>query len=122
MLTNSDLYYSYNVDVPGSAIAFIINEEVIDTIPTYKYFADSVLLKNPIITSEVENNEEILIFNVKGEITKLLTGERLTAILLSNPLIIEIDIYNRAVEPGWKYINNEFIKPVDIEIRESKRT
>ena len=119
MLTNSNLYYSYNINVPGSAIAFVINEDVIDTIPTYKNFADSVLLNNPVITSEIENGKEILIFNVNGKITKLLTDERLTAILLSNPLIVEIDNSNRAVEPGWKYINNKFIKPIELEIKES---
>jgi hypothetical protein len=119
MLTNSNLYYSYNINVPGSAIAFVINEDVVDTIPTYKNFADSVLLNNPVITSEIENSKEILIFNVNGKITKLLTGERLTAILLSNPLIVEIDNSNRAVEPGWKYINNKFIKPIELEIKES---
>jgi hypothetical protein len=118
MLQDKDIYFSMGPDkIKGVAVAFVIDNLVVEAIPTTQYFARQILLQNPIITSEIIDGKEVIIFNVNGNIEKLLTTERFTAVLLSNPEIIEITPEKGKCDVGWGYRDGLFIKPAGVKLR-----
>lgn len=101
----------------GAPIALIVEDEVALTMAVDKEFADLIINVESFIESKDSdelNNIYIVDFIKDKETFQFRCTEMVYAILLSNPLIIEInESYNnyRYVAPGWKYINNEFIVP-----------
>lgn len=104
-------------EVKGAAIALIIGEEVALTMAVDKEFADLIIpavdfIEDP--ESDELNNIYIVSFKSNGEDFKFRCTEMVYAILLSDPLILEInESYNnyRYVSPGWRFISNEFVLP-----------
>lgn len=101
----------------GTPIALIVEDEVALTMAVDKDFADLIINAKNFIESEESdelNNIYIVDFTKDEQTFKFRCTEMVYAILLSNPLIIEInESYNnyRYVAPGWRYTNNEFIIP-----------
>lgn len=102
----------------GSPIALIIENEVALTMAVDKEFADILISANNFqedIDSDEQNGIYIVTFNNNDNLFKFRCTEMVYAILLSSPLILEInESYSnyRYVAPGWGFINNEFI-PVE---------
>lgn len=105
-------------DVGNKPIAYIIDEDVVDTTIANSNYSQ-ILFSNFEVEDVTDQYAEIdsekayvLKFIVDGE-EKLTvaTLKRYGAIMLSNPKIIEITEEFRAVEPGWKYIDNTFVMP-----------
>lgn len=100
---------------PGSPIALIVGDEVALTMAVDKEFADLVInASNFSEDNESDENSSIYIvsFTKDNKLFRFRCTEMVYAILLSNPLIIEInESYSnyRYVAPGWKFINNEFV-------------
>lgn len=109
-------------DVGNKPIAYIIDEDVVETTIVNKNY--SKILFNDFQVEDVTDQYEdvdseqayVLKFIVNGEDALTVgTLKRYGAIMLSNPKIIEITEEFRAVEPGWKYIDNTFIMPKNFD-------
>jgi hypothetical protein len=65
------------------------------------------------------HEHSVIAFVIDNEIVSVLnTDERLGAILLSNPVVLDISkaqLENPALCEGWRYINNRFIPPITPE-------
>lgn len=63
-------------------------------------------------------NHPVIAFIIDEEIVSILnTDERMAAVLLSNPIILDITEekkINPYLSEGWQYKNNKFIKGDDI--------
>jgi hypothetical protein len=66
-------------------------------------------------TEQIYQDSSLLAFIIDGEVVQtFLCDRRMSAILLSNPTIIEIDGENNFLEGphiGWKYDGSKFIGP-----------
>jgi hypothetical protein len=121
---------SWTTEVGGKAIAFVINNDVVHTMASKLAFhdlllnfssevdlsgrtvidlSDSVLEEDSAIEGEFKLN-----FVKNNEIIDSITTsqENLRAILLSDPTVIVLqpEVKILGVEPGWKYINQEFTR------------
>ena len=107
-------------DIGNKPIAYIIDEDVVETTVANSNYSQILFsdFKVEDVTDQYEDVDSeqayVLKFIVNGEEALTVgTLKRYGAIMLSNPKIIEITQEFRAVEPGWKYINNAFIMPED---------
>ena len=66
-------------------------------------------------TEEIYKDQSLLAFIIDGEVVQtFLCDQRTSAILQSNPVIVEIDGVNNFLNgphSGWKYDGNKFIEP-----------
>lgn len=122
MKTINDIF-SKREDENTILVAFGIDGEIIDIMPTYVWFFE--LIKNNIIEENLSAAENEFLINIKNEngiLETISCTEKLSAILRSNPDIIELARkplpkesvvgIKRFVDIGWKYDNNHnFIPP-----------
>ena len=106
----------------GAPIALIVEDEVALTMAVDKEFAKLIINASD-FTEDLESNESERIYIVSfisdNQTFRFRCTEMVYAILLSNPIIIEItESYNnyRYVAPGWRFINNEFIPLGEINV------
>lgn len=68
-----------------------------------------------ISSKEIYKDSSLLAFIIDGEVVQtFLCDRRMSAILLSNPTIVEIDgesNFLKGPHIGWKYDGNKFIQP-----------
>jgi hypothetical protein len=103
------------------AIAFIIDRDVVETLPLAYNFAENILNSDSFSDatdnfSKIDNRFIVNIIKNNNVVESLICNEMLYSILLSNPKMIDIttnDIYSNAnmVAPGWKYFDNKFHEP-----------
>jgi len=108
MFSEADITFSPERDgYPGIAIAFVIDEEVVYTKSFKPSFANGFLLSSPSFSSgETENIVNII---ANGNSVKIAVNDMMAAILLSEPLIVQLTPENgKYVHTGWKYGNNKF--------------
>ncbi len=108
ILTETDITFSPERDgYPGVAIAFVIDNEVVYTKSFKPSFANDYLLSSPSFSlGEAENVVNITANNNSVAIS---INEMMTAILLSEPSIIQLTLQNgKHVTEGWKYENDKF--------------
>lgn len=115
MITEQDIAYVYN-GIPGSALAFIIDEDVLYDISLHDPYAQIFLGFDEAIdiSSEYPDHTGITVRLLKnGEmLEEFQTSEYLGSILLSNPVIINLATHNHGLQtiaPYAKFINNEFV-------------
>ena len=133
MLTDKDINIhfddSWTTEIGGKAIAFIINDDVVHTMAAKFAFHDLLLnfslevdsfgrtvidLSNSVLEDSVIGEEFKLNFVKNNEIIDsiITSQENLKAILLSDPIVVVLqpEVKILGVEPGWKYIDQEFIR------------
>lgn len=118
MLTDSDIIYSWNKDNPderGSALAFIIDQDVVYDVPLYNWAADMFLRADSFIEITQENLIDKIVISIlenNVELEQLETSEYFGSILLSGPTIKDLNSYpygRYVIAPNAKFINNEFV-------------
>ena len=131
MITFSDIDFDVtNLNAHRTAVAFVINSEVVETLAIYTWAFD--LMKNADTINDVSSeypdlsSEEIVVQFMQGgiETERFKCYEMLGAILLSNPEIVAIcsgqnieeissspHQYWSRVAPGWTYSNGAFTLP-----------
>jgi hypothetical protein len=118
MLTDNDIIYLWNTDSPderGSALAFIIDQDVVYDAPFYNWAADMFLRADSFVEITQENLVDKIIISIlenNVEIEQLETSEYFGSILLSGPTIKDLNSYaygRYVVAPNAKFINNEFV-------------
>ena len=119
-LSMSDVFYNPerdgewpNVERPCSPIAFIINGNVVFANGFCPDIGDNIFLKNPTYSSRIDTidgeNVEVVIATIGDSTTEMVLSEQFTALLLSEPLAVQIDRNtSRFVEVGWKYDDSGF--------------
>lgn len=118
MLTDNDITYSWNSDNPderGSALAFIINEDVVYDAPFYNWAADMFIRADSFLEIPQDNPTDKIIVSIMEnniELDQLETTEYFGSILLSNPIIKDLNAYpygRYVIAPNAKFVNNEFV-------------
>jgi hypothetical protein len=107
----------------GKAICFVLDDEMVDSIPLDEWFGNALLEATEFKESRIQPNNgsnlySVDIMNDKIIIETLVCGEMLYSILLSEPFITELPgnyKYGDVAAPGWKFINNEFVIPGEWE-------
>jgi len=107
----------------GKALAFVIEDELVDTLPLDADFADILLNATIFKESDIQpiegsNLYAVDIMNDKIVVETVVCGEMLYSILLSEPFITELPgnyKYGNMLVAGWKFINNEFVIPGEWE-------
>lgn len=109
ILTETNITFSPERDgYPGVAIAFVIDGEVVYTKSFEPSFAENYLLNSPNIAASVDTPSAIVITSSVG-LAEATVSEMLTAVLLSNPLIIRLTLENgKHVTSGWRHDNEGF--------------
>jgi len=118
MLTDNDITYSWNKDNPderGSALAFIIDEDVVYDAPFYNWAADMILRADSFVEISQDNATDSIVISILEngvELDQLQTTEYFGSILLSNPTIKDLNAYpygRYVIAPNAKFVNNEFV-------------
>jgi hypothetical protein len=118
MLTDNDITYSWNKDNPderGSALAFIIDEDVVYDAPFYNWAADMFIRADSFVEISQDNATDSIVISIlenEVELDQLQTTEYFGSILLSNPTIKDLNAYpygRYVIAPNAKFVNNEFI-------------
>jgi hypothetical protein len=106
----------------GKPLAFIIGDTVVETMATDRWFSDLMETVEEFLESSAEVEEGSFAVDLikNGSIVEtLVCSEKIWAILLSNPIVVgftpERYKYAEFVNPGWKYINNQFVIPGEFE-------
>lgn len=126
MLNDAEITYSWNADAPderGAALAFIIDEDVVYDAPFYNWAATLFLTATNFedVSSEYPDHQGIVVrfFENDTPIEDLATSEYFGSILLSDPVIKDLNAYpygRYVISPNAKFIDNEFVilgRPVD---------
>jgi len=96
-------------------IAFVIDGEVAFFIGVKDEIADRLVRANSFSECEMVNGLFCVSFAVDGEFDQILCNEMVQAGFLSNPQLVHVhkDIQRHAelAEPGWLYVNGQFIVP-----------
>jgi hypothetical protein len=96
-------------------IAFVIDNEVAFFIGVKDEIADRLLRANSFSECEMVNGLFCVSFAVDGELDQILCNEMAQAGFLSNPQLVhvhkDIQRYAELAEPGWLYVNGQFIVP-----------
>jgi hypothetical protein len=118
MLTDNDITYSWNKDNPderGSALAFIIDEDVVYDAPFYNWAADMFIRADSFVEISQDNATDSIVISIlenEVELDQLQTTEYFGSILLSNPTIKDLNAYaygRYVIAPNAKFVNNEFV-------------
>jgi len=118
MLTDNDITYSWNKDNPderGSALAFIIDEDVVYDALFYNWAADMILRADSFVEISQDNATDSIVISILEngvELDQLQTTEYFGSILLSNPTIKDLNAYpygRYVIAPNAKFVNNEFV-------------
>jgi hypothetical protein len=107
----------------GKALAFVIDDELVETIPLDSDFADILLNATNFKESDIQPTEgsnlyAVDIINNQIIVETLVCGEMLYSILMSESFITELPgnyKYGHMLMPGWKFVNGEFIIPGEWE-------
>ena len=115
MITDIEITFNPGTSEPGGApLAFVIEEDVLYTIPASKLGADLFLdfTDATDISDNFPENDGITIkfMNNEVELETLHTSEYFGSILLSNPKVINLVKHKRGYATGEpaKFIDNEF--------------
>jgi hypothetical protein len=118
MLTNNEITYEWSKDNPderGAALAFIIDEEVVYAAPFYNWAADMILRADSFVEISQDAASETIVLSILEngvELDQLETTEYFGSILLSSPIIKDLNAYpygRYVVAPNARFINDEFI-------------
>lgn len=114
MLTEQDIMFNIERDgIPGVPVAMVIDGDVVWANVFKPSFAEEYIFSSPTFSSSVvyENEqevEEIKITTASSE-TTIRVNEMLTAVLLSNPTIIRLDVVKDShVMAGWRHDEKGF--------------
>lgn len=102
-------------DLTGKPLAFIIGEEVANTMALTDSFADLLLSIDSFTDAGVDGDRYLVNLIKDGEIINILScSEMEHAIFLSDPLILDYSTYDNflMVTPGWNFVNNAFVSPL----------
>jgi len=96
-------------------LAFVIGGEVAFFIGVKEEIADILISANSFSECETVNGLFCVAFALNGVVDQILCNEMTQAGLLSNPEIVhvnkDIQKYAELAEPGWLYVNGQFIVP-----------
>lgn len=96
-------------------LAFVIGGEVAFFIGVKEEIADILISANSFSECETVNGLFCVTFALNGVVDQILCNEMTQAGLLSNPEIVhvnkDIQKYAELAEPGWLYVNGQFIVP-----------
>jgi hypothetical protein len=116
MLKDEDLSYTYDVNSPGIALAWVIEEDVLYDAPLShelgKMFLDTTRTED--ISHEYPEHTGITVRMFKNDdiLEELQTSEYFGSILLSNPMVVNLDNHKNGafvIAPNAKFINYEFV-------------
>lgn len=116
MLNDDSIYFIWGEDKPGVAIGFVIGKDLVYDLPAWKTFFDMLIEMDDVIDiSEQypEHNGLTVQFMKNNKILeKFQTTEYFGSVLLSNPLIVDLNQYENgdSVITPAKFINNVFVQ------------
>jgi hypothetical protein len=105
-------------------LAFIIEDTVVATMPTDRWFSDLMetiedFEEDISYVSQDNNLFAIKLIKNNQVIDTLICPEKIRAILLSSPKLVgwtlEKHKYAEMIGVGWKYINDDFVIPGEME-------
>lgn len=105
----------------GKPLAFIIDETVVETLATDRWFSDLMETIDEFRDSLEHTSEDyyaVDLIKVGEVIDTLICPEKIRAILLSSPTLVgwtEKNKYAEMIGVGWKYIDGNFIIPGELE-------
>lgn len=106
----------------GKPLAFIIDGIVVETLATDKWFSDLMETIEEFRDNPEHSSGSLYAVDLikNGDlIDTLLCPEKIRAILMSSPTLIgwtkEKNKYAEIIGVGWKYFNNDFIIPGELE-------
>jgi hypothetical protein len=106
----------------GKPLAFIIEDTVVETMATDRWFSDLMETIDSFEEDLSYSKEDLYAINLIKDnfiIDTLICPEKIKAILLSNPILVgwtlEKHKYAEIIGVGWKYINEDFIIPGEME-------
>jgi hypothetical protein len=106
----------------GKPLAFIIGDTVVEVMATDRWFSDLMETIDQFQDNLEYSSQDIYAVDLikDGNIVDILIcPEKIRAILLSNPILVgwtkEKHKYAEIIDVGWKYINNDFIIPGELE-------
>ena len=106
----------------GMPVALILDGIVVDTLGVDRWFAE--LLESATSFSEQAADETtgtyiVDILQNGSVLDSLLCGEKLYAILMSDPVVVGYTLdrhkYAEVIAVGWHYVNDDFIIPGELE-------
>ena len=116
MITDLDIKYKHINGLVGYALAWIIDEDCVETLTLNKEYAEMFILCNNIIdiSDQYPEHGGITVRLIKDDtvINDFQTSEYFGSILLSNPVVVSLHDYpyGAYVSPNnAKFINNNFI-------------
>lgn len=106
----------------GKPLAFIIEDTVVEVLATDRWFSDLMETIDDFVDNydySMENLFAVDLIKNGSVVDTLVCPEKIRAILLSNPTLVgwtkEKHKYAEMITVGWKYINNDFIIPGELE-------
>lgn len=117
MLTDADITYLRGEDnVDGVALVWVIDGDCLYDIPTYQEYADMFLSADEVIdiSSDYPDHDGLTLRFMKNDIMidELQTSEYFGSVLLSDPLVINLQDYpygKYVVSPNAKFDGEQFI-------------
>jgi hypothetical protein len=122
ILEKEDIFFNFKRDGFGNGYAFVFvigNEVVHGGIFTIS-FSKNILFNKCEFSSEInmvgDSEKEIIIAKTLDKTYKFIVDEKLTAVLLSDPKIINLKFpENRLVMPGWNFDGKIFYTTESID-------
>lgn len=105
----------------GKPLAFIIDETVVETLATDRWFSDLMETVDEFKENLEHSSEDLHAIDLVKDgqvINTLICPEKIRAILLSNPTLVgwtDQNKYAEMIGVGWKYVNGDFIIPGELE-------
>jgi len=106
----------------GKPLAFIIGDTVVEVMATDRWFSDLMETIDSFVENPDYSSEDLFAIDLIKDgavVDTLMCSEKIRAILLSSPTLVgwtkEKHKYAEMITVGWKYINNDFIIPGELE-------
>jgi len=106
----------------GKPLAFIIGDTVVEVMATDRWFSDLMETVDDFVENPESSSEDLFAIDLIKDgsvVDTLMCSEKIRAILLSSPTLVgwtkEKHKYAEMITVGWKYINNDFIIPGELE-------
>ena len=116
ILTDTDIKYTYSKDIPGIALAWVIDGDCVYDAPLSAEHAQIFLETDEVVDISNEHPEHsgitVRLLHEGESKLELMTSEYFGSILLSNPLVVRLDQYPYGlyvVSPHAKFDGEKFI-------------
>lgn len=116
ILTDTDIEYTYNKDIPGVALVWVIDGDCVYDTPLSAEHAQIFLETDEVVDISNEHPEHsgttVRLLHEGESKLELMTSEYFGSILLSNPLVVRLDQYPYGlyvVSPHAKFDGEKFI-------------